>query len=353
MVVDLSHTDLALTVPAVSDGRFYVFPFYDVYGNNFANIGSVTNTAPGTYLLRLGGQDRGPPGLHLLSDVASAEARPGYAGIVNFPTTYGSVIIRILLRNNSTDVAAVQHLRSQIQVTPVARADAESQAPALSLEGLNGSLSGSPEERALQRTARLYPYNLPEPGNELGNVSAILDLAGLQNGSYTQPPGVNLTAANDDARRRMAETFSDPANRQDLGNNWTQPLPSLSGNYGPNYFARANVARTGYLELVASQALYPAYVGESETATLVVKAGEAIILTFSAKPPVTAFWSLTAYGANQFLIPNPMNIYSLGDRSNLTFADGFLVYGNATSDGPFQILIQPANTTPPQNWTRK
>lgn len=28
--VDLSQTDVAITIPLIDDGRFYVFPFYDV-----------------------------------------------------------------------------------------------------------------------------------------------------------------------------------------------------------------------------------------------------------------------------------------------------------------------------------
>ena len=31
-------------------------------------------------------------------------------------------------------------------------------------------------------------------------------------------------------------------------------------------------------------------------------------------PPVKAFWSVTAYGADDFLIANPLNRYALGDR---------------------------------------
>ena len=32
VAVDLSHTDLELTVPSVEDGRFFIFPFYDLDG---------------------------------------------------------------------------------------------------------------------------------------------------------------------------------------------------------------------------------------------------------------------------------------------------------------------------------
>jgi hypothetical protein len=36
-------------------------------------------------------------------------------------------------------------------------------------------------------------------------------------------------------------------------------------------------------------------------------------------PPVNAFWSVTAYGSNEFLIGNPLNRYALGDRDPLVF----------------------------------
>ena len=52
------------------------------------------------------------------------------------------------------------------------------------------------------------------------------------------------------------------------------------------------------------------------------------------------FWSLTVYGADEYLFPNSINAYALGDRSSLIYADGSLVYGSG-KDGAFQMLIQP------------
>ena len=71
----------------------------------------------------------------------------------------------------------------------------------------------------------------------------------------------------------------------------------------------------------------------------------------------TGFWSLTAYGADNFLIDNPYNIYALGDRSNITYPNGDRVYSTSTAtanpdqEGSFQILVQAADTPPPENWT--
>jgi hypothetical protein len=47
-------------------------------------------------------------------------------------------------------------------------------------------------------------------------------------------------------------------------------------------------------------------------------------------PPVNAFWSLTMYDKDAFLVPNSINLYALGDRSNLKF----------DSDGSLTLYIQ-------------
>lgn len=61
------------------------------------------------------------------------------------------------------------------------------------------------------------------------------------------------------------------------------------------------------------------------------------------------------YNTAEHLVANPINKYEVGDRSNLTYCDGSLVYGNesSSSDQSFQVLIQSAAVPPPVNWTSK
>jgi hypothetical protein len=69
------------------------------------------------------------------------------------------------------------------------------------------------------------------------------------------------------------------------------------------------------------------------------------VLKFSPTPPVNAFWSLTMYSADtQIFVPNPINRYSVGDRTQGT------VYGK---DGSLEIFLQSEEPTDPverANW---
>ncbi|MCJ1432087.1 hypothetical protein MMC27_001443 [Xylographa pallens] len=358
VAVDLSHTDLELTIPPVEDGRFYIFPFYDLYGNNFANIGSVNNSVPGKYLLR-----RARDTVILKND---DQLSSQYRGIIDYPTTYGSILIRFLLRNNTTDVPIVQTLQKQISIVPANRCDdSQPKAPALTPTLLStslntttaallfpGSLDATTVDQLLNLTARLSSYDPPENTSETSIVNSQLALAGLHNGVYTPPAGLNLTLASLLADESLTASIRAPSLYQNFGNNWRTFISAASGNFHSYYAARTFIAWSGYLELVQYEALYPEYFGSaSGNAIMTVTANQSILMTFSDKPPVTGFWSLTAYGVDNYLIPNGLERFSLGDRSNLTYPNGGLVYGNTSSNGNFQILMQPADVSPPANWT--
>jgi hypothetical protein len=317
------------------------------YGNNFANIGSVSPFTHGIYLLRY---SPSTPGI-------SSSSNTSYAGIINVPTPYGQSIIRIVTDNSTSDLAAVHALQNNLRVRPLPRTTGPAAPP------FNLSMFTDPYYRSnnntslsttiLRLTAALAPSNPPSDPSEALCVARVLDLAGCSaNGIFTQPPNTNLTLAVQAANASVTTLLSAPNSTHDAGNGWVLLDSKLIGDYGTNYAARYFVAGWGYLALGTEQTLYPF---SNPSASLTLGPEQALLVTFSRRPVLkaTGFWSLTVYGEDFFFVPNALNRYAIGDRSNLTFPDGSAVYGEGAreEDGSFDVLVQAEDVEPPANWT--
>ncbi|KAF2026382.1 hypothetical protein EK21DRAFT_74358, partial [Setomelanomma holmii] len=369
-VLDLSTHDVVLTIPDITD-RYWVYPIYDPYGNNIAEIGIVNNNTAGDYLIRRADDVRGQPGYYNTSSVvqnviSDLEDSTKYAGVVNLPTTHATVLIRLLVRENTTaDLNIIQRYQNASALTEVPRAVSYAPSPptnsSLSSLAPNGSLLGidSPA-KLLDFASRFVLYNQPELINERQRVVGILGQAGVYGGSYTPPSGVNLTLAAQIANSSITADINRSQNIRYQTNDWQLSIQEYQGNYGKNYAGRAYVAIAGYQQQRVGQTLYPGYKSLGFTSQFSLAPNTSLLFTFSGKPPVTladyGFWSLTVYGANQYLIPNPIDRPSVSDRTyTLTYqGTNRTVYGpnaNNATDGPFQILLQPADLRPPTNWT--
>jgi hypothetical protein len=186
------------------------------YGDNFANLGSVANSPPGKYLVRL---DYGcEPGL-----VMGHDEFPQYLGVISFPTTWGSMMIRIVTFNNGTDLEAVLQIESQIDIKPVSRPGPPS-GPALTPETLQGSstlneaalkspwgLDISEATAILTLMAAIKEYNGPENGSDYNAVKEIFSAAGVSGGVYTPPAGLNLTLASLIIEKNTSTALSTPS----------------------------------------------------------------------------------------------------------------------------------------------
>lgn len=180
----------------------------------------------------------------------------------------------------------------------------------------------------------------------------IFHLAGLSRGSYTTPSGVDLKRAMADAVATISSVNHDQFDKYflKLGNNWSLLRDIYSGDFKNHYTVRAFVADQGYLQLKADQALYPMYDVSGD-----LTSDKSYTVTFSRKPPVNGFWSLTVYNEKGFLVANPTNIYALGDRSAIKYPNGHLVYptGSSDADGEFTILLQTLDIPPPEKYRSK
>jgi len=92
-------------------------------------------------------------------------------------------------------------------------------------------------------------------------------------------------------------------------------LAGDTGRFGADYAGRAVTANIGLAANTAAQAVYPNTDTDSDGRLL--DGRHDYVLTFAPGhlPPVKAFWSLTLYGADRYFAPNPLNRFTLGDRT--------------------------------------
>ncbi len=107
-------------------------------------------------------------------------------------------------------------------------------------------------------------------------------------------------------------------------NGWS--LTYDMGRYGTRYAYRAAWTFVGIGGNILEDAFYP--VAQVDADGNKLDAANRYTLSFKKDeiPPANAFWSLTMYDADGYLVPNKLKRYALGDRSNLTFEkDGSLI----------------------------
>jgi hypothetical protein len=299
-------------------------------------IGSVPESRAGNYTLRW------TPGREYPRSAGNADLT------IDSPVAYGYLEIRVVVRNNGTDLAQGQKIINECNLAKAEHSGStHSGIPPLNLSQFANISTASTPVAILDLTARTLkacpPYNVTNPGAVIRELAA----AGVSEGSYKPLTGVNLTAATDSALESLLA--NNATFYRDLNDGWS--TLKLQSFYGSDYAARAYTARAAPLPLQPSEALYPVY----DAAHYSLTADEAYIFTFLSKPPLgpSGFWSLTMYNASSYLVANPEDIYAVGDSSNITYPDGSLVYGagSSSTNESFQVLVQ--SSSPPSNWTHK
>jgi hypothetical protein len=328
------------------------------FGNVIAELGNLNNVLPGQYLIRRADDVLTEPGVVLAKD--GGDVVSPYQGYVNLPTTHGTMLIRLFVKQNTTaDLDILHGYQNASSLAEIPRSITHAASPAGDITSLgpNGSLLGiSTLELLLQFAASFTPYNQPESHTDRVRVAGILGAAGVYDGAYHPSSSVNLTQAAVVANASITTDINNPSHIRNFTNGWELSIPSYQGNYGENYSPRAYIAINGYQQQTVLQTLYPGYKNIGFSSNFNLEANESLLLTFSGKPLLkpSGFWSLSIYGADQYLIKNTLSRFSISDRSTNLIYQGTgekVNGGNDTADGPFQVLIQNANVTSPANWT--
>ena len=317
--ISMKEGPWAFEMPA-NNKRYELMPFMDAWTNVFASPGTRTSgNQGGTYLLA-GPEWNGqvPKGMTLLKS----------------PTDMVWLIGRTQT-NGTADFATVHELQNRLRLSKwpqppdslSASTDSKRDAQPSWQVSTEPSLTPVAQMKALNTTEffnrlmKLMVSNPPSP--EDAPLLARLAQLEIKPGQAVHLSGSNALSFSLGrwiANQRVMKALNTKA--QD--GSWSYPPLNL-GRYGTDYNMRAAVAMVGLGANLPEDAMYPNTALDHRGKALNGQHRYRLHFAANSLPPVKAFWSITAYGADEYLIDNPMQRFALGDRDPLVFnADGSL-----------------------------
>lgn len=303
-----------------NDKRYELMPFMDAWTNVFASPGTRTTGNQGANYLLAGPEWDGqvPQGMTLLkspTDMVWLIGRTQTNGAADFETVH----------------ALQNRLRLTKWVTPEnttsANTDSKKDAKPDWQVSLEPSLAPVAQMKALSTPEffnRLTQLMVSNPASKedapLIERLAQLEIKPGQAVHLSWSNALSFSLGRWIANQRVMKALNTKA--QD--GSWSYPPLNL-GQYGTDYNTRAAVAMVGLGANLPKDAAYPNTALDHQGQALNGKHRYRLHFAANALPPVKAFWSITAYGADEFLIDNPMQRFAIGDRDRLVFnADGSL-----------------------------
>ena len=291
---------------APNDQRYELMPFMDAWTNVFA--------APGTRLNGTGGSS------FLLVGPTWAGTVPAGVSLLRSPTRMVWLIGRTQT-NGVADYPLAHRLQDGLSLRPEGEDAVRSPSPQAAWQA-----STTPARPPLQqvqamgteafftRLARLMVDNPPAAAD--GPMVASLLRLGIVPGKPLRWGPLDrwcMALGRWAADFKVARELKKP---RSVVRGWSTP-PANLGQYGTDYATRAVVAMVGLGANLPADGSYPNAHVDAQGAAL--QGSHRYRLHFKAGelPPVKAFWSITAYGADDYLIDNPLKRYALGDRDPL------------------------------------
>jgi len=279
-------------------GRYYVIQLLDAYSNTISYVGRrTTGTKAGSYAVV-------PPGFK--------GTLPAGVRRIQSPTNLVWVLGRTLLRD-AADLPVVGQLMGGYKVTALGPWQASERQGSL-VFGSFPTLAPVVIPGGLDFYAKLGEIlaSDPPPGRDACALRAFAR-AGIEPGA--KPAGAALVAAVRAGKRIVARAEA-RANRYGAARNNGWILPgNYVGAYGRNYLGRAVIATAALGANTRPETVYPLAVADVKRRPLSGGRRYAIRFRRGQLPPADAFWSITMYGQDRYLVPNAIDRYAIGDRT--------------------------------------
>ncbi len=334
--LNLSNSALVFVKPP-SD-RFCSVQVMDAYTNTVAVIGS-------------GGQgDPSKKQVCLLTGKNYHGIVPDGMIHIQVPTDMAWILVRTL-ENGSTDQQNVSAIQKQMQLVPLS-----AYMSSVPYTPPNGSYYPEYDYIPLDHVLNLSPAEFFATANNLmktnppaaADAPIVTEMSSIQVGpglSFDESVlGDNSSEQWSQMLKTLKRTLSNASAAYSVSlGSWNYSGDPI-GDFGTAYEYRAAVALNGLGANPTYVAIYPKTGKDSQGKLLSGVSQYRLHFDQGEMPPVEngGFWSVTAYGSDDFLIANPMNRYCVNDRSNLTY----------NSDGSVDVLLQAAepNIDQQNNW---
>jgi hypothetical protein len=330
--LDVSTEPVVMTLPP-SGGRFFMIQCMDAWTNVFADPGVRTLGNNEAKYQIVGPDWHGPL-------VAGAEE-------IRAPTQMVWVIARVYVRNRD-DLLAARGYQSQLDIRPLSRVNDPTFKSAYPNPGqrkaspmMMGVLKEMGPKAFFERFMKLTAAN-PPAAQDAPFVRDVLEPLGIA-------PGHSRAWENIDASDQRAlaagleqvlNTFSDRIsfqrqNRQ-RANGWDMPGQGQGGSFGMRYAARAAVAVLGLGAKVRADGVDFNASVDGNGDRLDGSKAYRLIFAPGDTPPAKAFWSITLYDDQGYLVANPRDRYAVRPGEGLVYElDGSLIiYLQSEDPGP-------------------
>lgn len=330
--MDLAAEPLVLSVPEMGE-RYYLMPMLDAWTNVFA--------VPGTRMTGQGAAD------YVITGPQFQGAVPTGMKQIKAPTRFVWLIGRIAAKPGA-DEKDVRELQDQLRLVPLSRfADKSTRTLAVAYSRNVDTKTKPPDQvanmtpqRFFDRFGELTRDNPPSAADR--PVLASFAKIGIVPGKLFDFGGLSPEVQEAVVRgmRTGQKTIEGKLEESEARRGWVTWGQDL-GRYGTDYTGRAVVALGGLGANLTSDAVYPSVDDDSQGRPLDGK--HRYVIRFREPPPAKAFWSLTVYDENGYVVKNALGRYSIGSQHPLSRA----------ADGSTVILLrsdQPTDKREQANW---
>ena len=318
--LDLSKEPMVLSVPD-TNGRYYLMPLIDAWTNVFASPGKrTTGTKAGNFVIT------GPDWTGELPK-----------GMTEYKSPTNTVLVAGRTQaNGPKDYAAVNAIQAKYKMTPLSAWGKPYTPPAGTVDpGIDMS---PPVEQVGKMSATTYFQTLatllkanPPPAADAAAVAQLAKI-GIVPGQDFDPAKLEPSVAKalDGVVQKTLATLQEAAKTAGTPvNGWNIPAKDLA-NFGTDYATRAVVALVGFGANINDDAIYPSAFFDGDGQPLSGTNKYTLHFDKGQTPPTNAFWSLTMYNAQSFLVDNPINRYNIAAWMPLKY----------NKDGSLDIYIQ-------------